>query len=204
MDPPYYLPQPINAHTDRADASERHPRYSVPRSVPEPSGPSSSAWASTSQSLGMGNPSPLSTSSTPQSYYTANTSPMSYLTTSSTSTPSSNISFPYSVTSIGSYKSRKNVLYPRRVHPSPLPVAVSSGHSASVSHDVRLLSSFSLLVLSLNRDTPALHVGPHLASPVPLYNLVAVRRDPSIACGKSAPPVVGAPWRPFATCARSD
>jgi len=42
------------------------------------------------------------------------------------------MSFPYSVTSINSRKSRKNVLYPRRAH--PVPVAVSSEH-LSVSTD---------------------------------------------------------------------
>ncbi|KAI9430817.1 hypothetical protein H4582DRAFT_1350408 [Lactarius indigo] len=75
--------------------------------------------------------SPLLTDSSSQSYHTANMSP--YIAANSTSTSSSIRSFPYSVTSIGSYKSRKNVLYPRRVH--PLPVAVSSGHSVSVSPD---------------------------------------------------------------------
>lgn len=55
----------------------------------------------------------------------------------SSSILSSNTSFPYSVTSINSRKSRKNVLYPRRVHPPPatvLPECVGSP-------DVRLISS---------------------------------------------------------------
>lgn len=69
------------------------------------------------------------------SYYSADTSPMSHLSTYSSSTQSSNLSFPFSVTSINSYKSRKNVLYPRRVH--PLPVAVAS--ERSVSPDVRCI-----------------------------------------------------------------
>ncbi len=60
----------------------------------------------------------LSTDSSRQSYYTANTS-----LSSPTSTCSSNMSFPYTVTSIHSYKSNKNVLYPRRVHPPPVALA---------------------------------------------------------------------------------
>ncbi|KAI9430814.1 hypothetical protein H4582DRAFT_2014085 [Lactarius indigo] len=99
----------------------------------------------------------LSTDSSHQSYYTADTSPLSYLTTSSNSTLSSNASFPYSVTSINSYKSRKNVLYPRRVH--PLPIAVSLGHPASVSPDaliwqVRFLCT-TLLPYAETRLVPA-------------------------------------------------
>ncbi|KAI9435448.1 hypothetical protein H4582DRAFT_1969446 [Lactarius indigo] len=39
------------------------------------------------------------------------------------STASSNPSFPYSVTSVNSRKSRKNVLYPRRAHPPPVVVS---------------------------------------------------------------------------------
>lgn len=39
------------------------------------------------------------------------------------STASSNPSFPYSVTSVNSYKSRKNVLYPHRAHPPPVVVS---------------------------------------------------------------------------------
>ena len=79
------------------------------------------------------------------SYYSAVSSP-SYSTTNSGSTWSSNMSFPYSVTSINSHKSRKNVLYPRRTHqptllrPPPFAVPVP----AELSHDVRLLSSFFL------------------------------------------------------------
>ncbi|KAI9461894.1 hypothetical protein BJY52DRAFT_163647 [Lactarius psammicola] len=41
----------------------------------------------------------------------------------SSSVMSSNMSFPYSVTSINSRKSRKSVLYPRRVHPPPVAVS---------------------------------------------------------------------------------
>ncbi|KAH9038431.1 hypothetical protein EDB84DRAFT_1092928 [Lactarius hengduanensis] len=98
----------------------------------------------------------LSTGSS-QSYYTANTSPLSSLTTNSASTLSSVTSFPYSVTSIRSQKSRKNVLYPRRVR--PLPVAVPLGHSASVSPDaliwqVRFLCT-TLLPYAETRLVPA-------------------------------------------------
>ncbi|KAH8979940.1 hypothetical protein EDB92DRAFT_1977146 [Lactarius akahatsu] len=74
-----------------------------------------------------------------------------------TSTLSSITSFPYSVTSISSQKSRKNVLYPRRVR--PLPVAVPLGHSASVSPDaliwrVRFLCT-TLLPYAETRLVPA-------------------------------------------------
>ncbi|KAF8259850.1 hypothetical protein EI94DRAFT_1750304 [Lactarius quietus] len=53
-----------------------------------------------------------------QSYHTANAS------VSSLSTVDSGVSFPYTVTSINSSKSRKTVLYRRREHPPP--VAISS------------------------------------------------------------------------------
>jgi|SRR6266702_2671863 len=68
-----------------------------------------------------------STDSSLQSYYTADTSP-----SSPTSTCSSNMSFPYSVTSVHSYKSKKNILYPRREHPPPANTVV-------LSSQVRLL-----------------------------------------------------------------
>ena len=192
MESPYQQ-QPINDHTDRANSSglswpERHLRYSVFRPQGEPYVPPST-WASAS----------FSTNSSPHSYHTANTSPLSNLTMNSTSTQSSNLSFPFSVTSINSYKSRKNVLYPRRAH--PLPVTVSSEHP--VSPDVCYMFSLALSLL-LNKDTIPLHIGPNLAGSVPLYNLVAARRDPPNACGKSTPTVIGAPRRFFATFACSD
>jgi hypothetical protein len=87
-----------------------------------------------------------------QSYYSASTSPLSYLSTNSSSTRSSTLSVPFTVTSINSYKSRKNVLYPRRVHPAPVPVASQQ----SVSPDVRLSPPFChfyqiRILLSLHR-----------------------------------------------------
>jgi hypothetical protein len=178
--------QPANPHTDHADASglwpEQHLRYPVHLSEPEP---------------------PRSTDSSYRSYHTANASPLSYLTTNSTSTLSSNMSFPFSVTSINSRKSRKNVLYPRRVHPPPLlPVPVAPEHPAS--SDVRFLSFLLLLILGLTTDAPALYIAPSLASPVPLYDLVAVLGDPSCACWRSAASVIGAPRGFFATRACSD
>ena len=97
----------------------------------------SSNWRNASRPPGIGEGSSISTTSSLQSYYTANTSLLSY-STNSTSAQSSNMSFSYSVTSINSRKSRKNVLYPRRVH--PLPDAVSSVHS--LPPDVRFLVSF--------------------------------------------------------------
>ncbi|KAF8266701.1 hypothetical protein EI94DRAFT_148220 [Lactarius quietus] len=131
-----YRLQSTNAHIDHSDISglswlEQHSQYSLLRSEP------------------------LSTDSSPHSYYTANTPP-SYITTNSTSTLSSNMSFPFSVTSINSHKSRKTVLYPRRVHPlSPVPVAPER----SVSPDpliwqVRFLCT-TLLPCSETRLVPA-------------------------------------------------
>ena len=63
--------------------------------------------------------------SSPQSnsYYSAISSPCS-ITTTTSSTLSSTMSFPYSVTSINSRKSRMNVLYPRRAHPLPRPAQI--------------------------------------------------------------------------------
>ena len=86
----------------------------------------STTWTSVCQRLEIRKGSLLSIDSLPQSYYTAHTSLLSHLTTNTASTQSSNLSFPYSVTSVNSYKSRKNVLYPRRVHPLPVTVPVST------------------------------------------------------------------------------
>ena len=73
----------------------------------------------------------------PRLSYTANELPSPYLPTNSTSTTSTSISVPYTVKTVNSHKSRKNVLYPRRVHP-PLPVTVSLElEHVSISHDVR-------------------------------------------------------------------
>ena len=176
--------QSTSAHANHADGSDL--------SWPSPK-------ENSRYSLRSGSEPPLSTDPSPHSYYTANTLPLSHLTTNATSKQPSNMSFPYSVTSISSRKSRKNGLHPRRVHPLPVPLA--SGHP--VSSDVRVLSSFLLLLL-LNLYAPALHIAPNLASSVPLYNLIAVLGDPSCACGKSVPPVFGAPRGLFATYACSD
>ncbi|KAH9018934.1 hypothetical protein EDB84DRAFT_1518085 [Lactarius hengduanensis] len=168
MDPPYLL-QPINAYTDRADGLSRLQQYSWPPVLGSGPGPSTqpsntlshyaepyfrasdissqSYYTAPSSYLRASDFSSQSYYSVPylrpsdvssQSYYSADSS-LSYPTTNSASTWSSNISFPYSITSINSRKSRKNVLYPRRAH--PLPVAASSEHF-SISHDVR--SSLSL------------------------------------------------------------
>jgi hypothetical protein len=68
------------------------------------------------------------------------------------------MSFPFSVTSINSRKSRKNVLYPRRVHPlPPLPVPVASEPHASsdpLAWQVRFLCT-TLLPCSETRLVPA-------------------------------------------------
>lgn len=177
MDPPHLL-QGTRAHTSRSDGlsrSEQHswiPVFGSAKPYAEPSRTSSlqSYYTLPYSSTPPYVPSPLNASTPPnastlpsaptlpnawpsnaslQSYYSANTSPLSYL---SSSTRSSIMSFPFSVTSINSYKSRKNVLYPRRVH--PLPVAVASEHS--VSPDVRFLSGFPLSLL-LNTHTLTSH-----------------------------------------------
>jgi len=78
-----------------------------------------------------------SSNTSPHSYYTANASPLSNLSTSSSYTQSSNMSFPYSVTSINSHNSRKNILYPRRAHPPPAP-PLAVPVPAEFSHDARI------------------------------------------------------------------
>ncbi|KAI9448534.1 hypothetical protein H4582DRAFT_2124508 [Lactarius indigo] len=94
-----------------------------------------------------------------QSFYTANTS-LSQSSTTQTmyrnSTASSNLSFPYTVRSINSYKSRKNVLYPRRAHPPPVTVTVSPEFvvSSDLIWDVRYLCA-TLLPQAETRLVPA-------------------------------------------------
>ncbi len=139
---------PINAHTDRPD--DERPSSSIksrswldeqldeldfePGSYDSPSNTESRAY----QGEILGDARLNSIGSSLQSFYTANTS-LSHSSLPQTmytdSIASSNLSFPYSVTSINSYKSRKNVLYPRRAHPPP--VAVSLEYI--VSPDVRFL-----------------------------------------------------------------
>ncbi|KAH9003762.1 hypothetical protein EDB86DRAFT_2889705 [Lactarius hatsudake] len=124
---------PINAHADHADnisRLEQHPCFAVrvPGSEPDPNAQS------------CAQPSETNTSSLQSSYYTApnalrsNTSSQTYHSANSSPSRSSNISFPYSVRSINSYKSRKNVLYPSRAR--PLPVAVSSGLFSGIAPEV--------------------------------------------------------------------
>ncbi|KAF8257966.1 hypothetical protein EI94DRAFT_1756242 [Lactarius quietus] len=73
----------------------------------------------------------------------------------SSSIMSSNMSFPYSVTSISSRKSRKNVLYPRRVHPSPVTVLPECvGSPDMLTWEVRYLCA-TLLPHSETRLLPA-------------------------------------------------
>ncbi|KAH9003768.1 hypothetical protein EDB86DRAFT_2273747 [Lactarius hatsudake] len=175
-----HMRQSINAHTGRAGGQSRPEPHSW--FLVHGSGPEYYSRPSNTSSLQSYYTSPQQSDISSQSYYSARESP-SNSTTNSTSTPSSDTSFPYSVTSINSRKSRKSVLYPRREHPPP--VAAASEHSISL-------------------DTFLLSVGPNLASTVPLYNLIAVRGDPSCACGKSSPPVIGGQWIFFETCACSD
>ena len=87
------------------------------------------AWSfSASQQEGLRKAPSLPTNPSPLSFYTAKTSASDfsarYTTTSSTSM-SSRVSFPYSVTSVNSYKSRKTVSYRRRAHPVPAMVVMS-------------------------------------------------------------------------------
>ncbi|KAH9049227.1 hypothetical protein EDB83DRAFT_1403816 [Lactarius deliciosus] len=92
-----------------------------------------------------------------QSFYTANSSLSQSSTTQTVyrnSTASSNLSFPYTVTSINSYKSRKNVLYPRRAHPPPVTVSPEYIISPDLIWDVRHLSA-TLLPHAEARLVPA-------------------------------------------------
>ncbi|KAF8266703.1 hypothetical protein EI94DRAFT_1732492 [Lactarius quietus] len=149
---------------------EHHSHYSTLRSRAQPyayASPSS-PWTKASQLLGIGKArgSPLSTNSSSLSYYTANSSPLSQLTAISTSTQSSNLSYPYSVTSINSYKSRKNVLYPRRVHPLPVavPLEPSTSPDALLIWQVWFLSTI-LLPCTETRLVPAGRVLLHALEP---------------------------------------
>ena len=140
MDPPYPL-HPNDAHTDNADGLSRLQEYPEswspgvgiePRRQALPS--NISPWSYyTAADLQPSNISPWSyytapdlgpsNASSPQShlYYSTVSSPSHSITTNTASTLSSNLSLPYSVTSINSRKSRMNVLYPRRAHPMPPP-----------------------------------------------------------------------------------
>ncbi len=135
MNHPHRL-QLIDAHVDRPDGVK--PSSSTISLRKEPSWlselgfePGSSASPPTTRSSAhqdeiLGRAGLNSIGSSLQSFYTANTS-LSHSappqTMCTNSTVSSNLSFPYSVTSINSYKSRKNVLYPRRAHPPPVTVS---------------------------------------------------------------------------------
>ena len=132
MDPPY-RPQRIDgvdALSDYVDGLLRPGEYSdldhymwsalpsimLPRLGSLPSNISPQSYH-TALDLRTSNVSP----SQSNPYYSAVPSPSHSTTTNTGSTLSSNMSFPYSVTSITSRKSRKNVLYPRRAHPMPPP-----------------------------------------------------------------------------------
>ncbi|KAH9054775.1 hypothetical protein EDB87DRAFT_1420251 [Lactarius vividus] len=146
-----YRPQPINAYTDRADGQSRPVHSWLPAHV---SGPERYSQPSNTSSLQSNYTSPQQSDISSQSYYSARESPSN--STNSASTPSSDMSFPYSVTSINSRKSHKNVLYPRRER--PLPVAATSEHS-SISLDaliwrVRFLCT-ALLPYAETRLVPA-------------------------------------------------
>ncbi|KAH9177227.1 hypothetical protein EDB89DRAFT_1519816 [Lactarius sanguifluus] len=148
-----HRPQPFNAYTDRAGGLSRPVRH--PWFPAHVSGPERYSQPSGTSSLQSYYTSPQQSDISSQSYYSARESP-SNSTTNSASTPSSDMSFPYSVTSVNSRKSRKNVLYPRREH--PLPVAAASEHS-SISLDaliwrVRFLCT-TLLPYAETRLVPA-------------------------------------------------
>ncbi|KAI9451410.1 hypothetical protein BJY52DRAFT_102072 [Lactarius psammicola] len=160
MDPPY-RPQPVDAHTDHADSlsrSEQHSWISVLGIEPSPgpyAQPSNNSIPQSHYTLPSSSYSRPSNSSSLQSYYTASyawqsstssqtrtyysaNSSLSYSTMNSASMWSSDMSFPYSVTSINSRKSRKNVLYPRRAHPLPV-AALSENSSDDLIWQVRFL-----------------------------------------------------------------
>ncbi len=129
--------------------------------------------ASTSQYQPPGRAPPSSIDSSLRTFYTANSSP-SYSSArqpmNTTSTASSNNSYHYSVTSVNSYKSRTNVLYPRRAHPPPITPLPDS----IVALDVRfLLVTFPSSLLFPITNTPALRIDPDLGHRVSLCGLVA-------------------------------
>ena len=127
---PPYRPQRIDSHNDHDDGLSRPGDYPdldpyswsplpdivLPRLGALPSVISSQSYH-TALDLQPSNVS----SSQSNSYYSAVSSPSHLTTTNTASTLSSNMSFPYSVNSINSRKSRKNVLYSRRAHPMPPP-----------------------------------------------------------------------------------
>ncbi|KAI9435454.1 hypothetical protein H4582DRAFT_649554 [Lactarius indigo] len=89
-----------------------------------------------------------------QSFHTAITSlsRSSIRQTSPTPTVSSDVSFSYSVTSVNSYNTRKNVLYPRRVHPSPRAPPVASQYRSRMKKALpkRILLTARATFLRLN------------------------------------------------------
>lgn len=88
------------------------------------------------------------TNSSLQSYHTANASILSITSIHSTSSRSSDVSLPYSVKSVNSYKSRKTVLYTRRMHPPPV----------EISSQVCLLLFIPLSQYRFScRNSPSLH-----------------------------------------------
>ncbi|KAH9003764.1 hypothetical protein EDB86DRAFT_2889722 [Lactarius hatsudake] len=127
---PLYLLQLIRARTDPADGLSQPEQHSWPPLLGSEHGPAQQSNTSSLQSYHTAPYLHASSVSSPQSYYFADSSP-SYSTMNSLS---SNTSFPYSITSINSRKSHKNVLYPRRTH--PLPVAVSSEHFSISTYDL--------------------------------------------------------------------
>ena len=158
MDLPYRL-QPIGVQIDRVDGLSRlegrYPESWPPVELRPHALPSNTPSYYATPDLWPSNASSLQS----YTYHSAVSSP-SYSTPNSGSTWSSNMSFPYSVTSINSRKSRKNVLYPRRAHPPPLPLPpLLSPPSRSfsqptevpvqveLSHDVRLLFCYYFLRL---------------------------------------------------------
>ena len=139
MDPPYQL-QPIDAHVD--GLSGLFPEsWSTALGI-EP-GPSALLSNLSPQSYYTASDLGPSNFSSPQSnsYYSAISSPSCSITTTTSSTLSSNMSFPYSVTSINSRKSRMNVLYPRRAHPLPRPAPMPAPMQAPLLAPVPLPST---------------------------------------------------------------
>ncbi|KAI9435447.1 hypothetical protein H4582DRAFT_649233 [Lactarius indigo] len=126
---PLYLLQSIRARNDHADSLSRLSWPPILGSEPGPGAqPSNTSSLQSYYTAPYLHPSDAS----PQSNYFADSSP-TYSAMNSESL-SSNMSFPYSVTSINSRKSHKNVLYPRRAH--PLPDTVSSEHFSISTYDL--------------------------------------------------------------------
>ncbi|KAH8987273.1 hypothetical protein EDB92DRAFT_1876140 [Lactarius akahatsu] len=161
----------INSHTGHTDGvtghsgsrlsqPKRHLWYSVISSESEVYAWSSNTRVGTPQHEGSMRATPFSTNSSPLSFYAANTS-VSYSSARQATTPattvSSRMSSTYSVTSINSYKSRKNVLYPRRPQPVLVTVPPVTSEYVVSPEVTRLVPAGMMLLRSLGLQENIAH-----------------------------------------------